>query len=292
MEVLRIINEPTAAALAYGLDKKSDQTILVFDLGGGTFDVSILEVGEGVFEVKATSGNNRLGGDDFDRRLMEYVAAEFKKEHGIDLLQDRMATQRLKEAAEKAKIELSGLQATNINLPFISAGPSGPLHLDMLITRAKFNELTKDLVEATMGPTHRALADAGLEPKDIDEIILVGGSTRIPAVQEAIRSIPWEGAQQGINPDECVAIGAAIQAGVLAGEVGDIVLVDVIPLSLGIETLGGVMTTLIERNTAIPTSKKRVFTTAADGQTAVDIHVLQGERAMAADNVTLWAASS
>ncbi len=287
LEVLRIINEPTAAALAYGLDKKSDQTILVFDLGGGTFDVSILEVGEGVFEVKATSGNNRLGGDDFDRRLMEYVAAEFKKEHGIDLLQDRMATQRLKEAAEKAKIELSGLQATNINLPFISAGPSGPLHLDMLITRAKFNELTKDLVEATMGPTHRALADAGLEPKDIDEIILVGGSTRIPAVQEAIRSILGKEPNKGINPDECVAIGAAIQAGVLAGEVKDIVLVDVIPLSLGIETLGGVMTTLIERNTAIPTSKKRIFTTAADGQTAVDIHVLQGERAMAADNVTL-----
>ena len=287
LEVLRIINEPTAAALAYGLDKKSDQTILVFDLGGGTFDVSILEVGDGVFEVKATSGNNRLGGDDFDRRLMEYVAAEFKKEHGIDLLQDRMATQRLKEAAEKAKIELSGLQATNINLPFISAGPSGPLHLDMLITRAKFNELTKDLVEATMGPTHRALADAGLEPKDIDEIILVGGSTRIPAVQEAIRSILGKEPNKGVNPDECVAIGAAIQAGVLAGEVKDIVLVDVIPLSLGIETLGGVMTTLIERNTAIPTSKKRVFTTAADGQTAVDIHVLQGERAMAADNVTL-----
>ena len=287
LEVLRIINEPTAAALAYGLDKKSDQTILVFDLGGGTFDVSILEVGDGVFEVKATSGNNRLGGDDFDRRLMEYVAAEFKKDHGIDLLQDRMATQRLKEAAEKAKIELAGLQATNINLPFISAGPSGPLHLDMLITRAKFNELTKDLVEATMGPTHRALADAGLEPKDIDEIILVGGSTRIPAVQEAIRSILGKEPNKGVNPDECVAIGAAIQAGVLAGEVKDIVLVDVIPLSLGIETLGGVMTTLIERNTAIPTSKKRVFTTAADGQTAVDIHVLQGERAMAADNVTL-----
>ncbi|NMB17430.1 MAG: molecular chaperone DnaK [Firmicutes bacterium] len=287
LEVARIINEPTAASLAYGLDKEADQTILVFDLGGGTFDVSILEVGDGVFQVKATSGNNRLGGDDFDRRLMEYVAGEFKKAHGIDLLQDRMATQRLKEAAEKAKIELSGLQATSINLPFISAGPSGPLHLDVLITRAKFNELTKDLVEATMGPTRRALADAGLEPKDIDEIILVGGSTRIPAVQEAIRNILGKEPHKGVNPDECVAIGAAIQAGVLAGEVKDIVLVDVIPLSLGIETLGGVMTTLIERNTSIPTTQKRIFTTAADGQPAVDIHVLQGERAMAADNVTL-----
>ncbi|MGI6036736.1 MAG: molecular chaperone DnaK [Limnochordia bacterium] len=287
LDVLRIINEPTAASLAYGLEKEEDQTILVFDLGGGTFDVSILELGDGVFEVKATSGNNRLGGDDFDERLMNHIADEFQRQHGIDLRQDRMAMQRLKEAAEKAKIELSGIQSTNINLPFISAGPAGPLHLDMDITRAKFNELTADLVEATMGPTRRALSDAGLSPSDIHKVILVGGSTRIPAVQEAIRKELGKEPHRGINPDECVAIGAAIQGGVLSGEVKDIVLLDVTPLSLGIETLGGVFTRLIDRNTTIPTSKKQVFTTAADGQTAVDIHVLQGERPMAADNVTL-----
>jgi len=287
LEVLRIINEPTAASLAYGLDKEDDQTILVFDLGGGTFDVSILELGEGVFEVKATSGNNHLGGDDFDQRIIDYVAGEFKKEHGIDLRKDKMALQRLKEAAEKAKIELSGRQTTNINLPFITAGSDGPKHLDMDLTRAKFNALTEDLVEATMGPTRQALSDAGLEPGDIDKVILVGGSTRIPAVQEAIRNVISKEPHKGINPDECVALGAAIQAGVLAGDVSDIVLLDVTPLSLGIETLGGVFTKLIDRNTTIPTNKKRVFTTAADNQTAVDIHVLQGERAMAADNVTL-----
>jgi molecular chaperone DnaK len=287
LEVLRIINEPTAAALAYGLDKSEDQTILVFDLGGGTFDVSILEIGDGVFEVKATSGNNRLGGDDFDQRVMNWLIAEFKRSNGVDLSKDRMAMQRLKEAAEKAKIELSGLSETSINLPFISMGPEGPLHLDTTLTRARFNELTRDLVEATMGPTRRALDDAGLSPKDIDRVILVGGSTRIPAVQEAIRDLMGKDPHKGVNPDEVVAIGAAIQAGVLAGEVKDIVLLDVTPLSLGIETLGGVFTKLIERNTTIPTSKKQIFSTAADNQTAVDIHVLQGERAMAADNVTL-----
>lgn len=287
LEVLRIINEPTAASLAYGLDKDNDHTILVFDLGGGTFDVSILELGDGVFEVKATSGNNRLGGDDFDRRIMDYLIAEFRREHGVDLSQDKMAMQRLKEAAEKAKIELSSLQSTNINLPFISANESGPLHLDINLTRAKFNELTADLVEATMGPTQRALDDAGLRPDQIDKIILVGGSTRIPAVQEAIRNKLGKEPSKGINPDECVAVGAAIQAGVLGGEVKDIVLLDVTPLSLGIETLGGVFTKLIERNTTIPTRKTQIFSTAADNQTAVDIHVLQGERPMAADNVTL-----
>jgi len=287
LEVLRIINEPTAAALAYGLDKEDDQTILVFDLGGGTFDVSILELGDGVFEVKATSGNNRLGGDDFDQRIIDYVAEEFKKEHGIDLRKDRMAHQRLKEAAEKAKIELSSMLSTNINLPFITADASGPKHLDMTLTRAKFEELTRDLVEATMGPTRQALADAGLEPKDIDKVILVGGSTRIPAVQEAIKKLIGKEPHKGVNPDEVVAMGAAIQAGVLVGEVHDVVLLDVTPLSLGIETLGGVFTKLIERNTTIPTSKSQIFTTAADGQTAVDIHVLQGERPMAADNITL-----
>ncbi len=287
LEVLRIINEPTAASLAYGLDKEGDQTILVYDLGGGTFDVSILELGDGVFEVKATSGNNHLGGDDFDQRVVDFLVAEFKKESGVDLSKDRMAMQRLRDAAEKAKIELSGLQQTNVNLPFITQGSDGPLHLDIDITRAKFNELTADLVEASMGPVRRALDDAGLGPDDIDRVILVGGSTRIPAVQEAIKRVMGKEPHKGVNPDEVVAVGAAIQGGVLAGEVKDVVLLDVTPLSLGIETLGGVFTRLIERNTTIPTSKKEVFSTAADNQTAVDIHVLQGERPMAADNVTL-----
>ncbi len=287
LEVLRIINEPTAAALAYGIDKEDASTILVFDLGGGTFDVSILELGDGVFEVKATSGNNKLGGDDFDQRLIDYIAAEFMKEHGIDLRQDRMALQRLKEAAEKAKIELSSLTSTTINLPFITADQTGPKHLEMTITRAKFNQLTEDLVEKTMGPLRQALADANLKPEDIDRILLVGGSTRIPAVQEAIRKYIGKEPDKGINPDECVAIGAAIQGGVLAGEVKDVVLLDVTPLSLGIETLGGVFTKIIERNTTIPTSKSQIFSTAADNQTSVEIHVLQGERPMAADNKTL-----
>jgi molecular chaperone DnaK len=287
LEVLRIINEPTAASLAYGIDKTNDQTILVFDLGGGTFDVSILELGDGVFEVKATSGNNRLGGDDFDQRIMNWMIAEFKKSQGLDLSKDRLAMQRLKEAAEKAKIELSGLTQTSINLPFISMGPSGPVHMDLTLSRAVFNELTHELVEATMGPAKRALSDAGMEAKDIDRVILVGGSTRIPAVQDAIRNLMGKEPHKGVNPDEVVSIGAAIQAGVLAGEVKDIVLLDVTPLSLGIETLGNVMTKLIERNTTIPTSQKQIFSTAADNQTAVDIHVLQGERPMAADNVTL-----
>ncbi|WP_003542313.1 molecular chaperone DnaK [Desulfotomaculum nigrificans] len=287
LEVLRIINEPTAAALAYGLDKEEDQTILVYDLGGGTFDVSILELGDGVFEVKATSGNNRLGGDDFDQRIMDYLVSEFKKETGVDLTKDKMAMQRLKEAAEKAKIELSGVLTTNINLPFISVGPDGPLHLDINLTRAKFDELTADLVEKTMGPTRQALADSGLDVKDINKILLVGGSTRIPAVQEAIRKFLGKEPHKGINPDECVAIGAAIQAGVLAGEVKDVLLLDVTPLSLGIETLGGVFTKLIERNTTIPTSKSQIFSTAADNQTSVEINVLQGERPMAADNKSL-----
>ncbi|MCL6610138.1 MAG: molecular chaperone DnaK [Peptococcaceae bacterium] len=287
LEVLRIINEPTAAALAYGLDKEEDQTILVFDLGGGTFDVSILELGDGVFEVKATSGNNRLGGDDFDQRIIDWMVTEFKKESGIDLRNDRMAMQRLKEAAEKAKIELSGVATTSINLPFITADANGPKHLEMTLSRAKFEEMTADLVEKTMGPTRQALADSGLEPKDIHKVLLVGGSTRIPAVQDAIRKFLGKEPHKGINPDECVAIGAAIQAGVLAGEVKDVLLLDVTPLSLGIETLGGVFTRLIERNTTIPTSKSQIFSTAADGQTTVEIHVLQGERAMAADNKTL-----
>ena len=287
LEVLRIINEPTAAALAYGLDKEEEQTVLVFDLGGGTFDVSILELGDGVFEVKATSGNNRLGGDDFDQRVIDYLATEFKKDSGIDLRNDKMAMQRLKEAAEKAKIELSGLATSNINLPFISADAGGPKHLDITLSRAKFDEMTADLVEKTMGPTRQALSDSGLQAKDIHKILLVGGSTRIPAVQEAIRKFLGKEAHKGINPDECVAVGAAIQAGVLSGEVKDVVLLDVTPLSLGIETLGGVSTRLIERNTTIPTSKSQIFSTASDGQTTVEIHVLQGERTMAGDNKTL-----
>jgi len=287
LEVKRIINEPTAAALAYGLDKGEDQTILVYDLGGGTFDVSILELGDGVFEVKATSGNNRLGGDDFDQRIMDWMIEEFKKAHGVDLSQDRMALQRLKEAAEKAKKELSSTTSTNINLPFITATSAGPLHLDLTLTRAQFEKMIEDLIEKTMGPARQALADAGLEPKDIDKVILVGGSTRIPAVQEAIRKLIGKEPHKGINPDECVALGAAIQAGVLAGEVKDVLLLDVTPLSLGIETLGGIFTRIIERNTTIPCSKSKIFTTAADNQTSVEIHVLQGERELAKDNKTL-----
>lgn len=287
LEVQRIINEPTAAALAYGLDKGEDQTILVYDLGGGTFDVSILELGEGVFEVKATSGNNRLGGDDFDQRIIDFLATEFKKDTGIDLRNDKMAMQRLKEAAEKAKIELSGVATSNINLPFISADAGGPKHLDINLTRAKFEEMTADLVEKTMGPTRQAMSDAGMQPKDIDKVLLVGGATRMPAVQEAIRKFLGKEPHKGINPDECVAIGAAIQAGVLAGDVKDVLLLDVTPLSLGIETLGGVFTRLIERNTTIPTAKSQIFSTASDGQTTVEIHVLQGERSMAGDNKTL-----
>lgn len=287
LEVLRIINEPTAAALAYGLDKGEDHTILVFDLGGGTFDVSILELGDGVFEVKATHGNNRLGGDDFDERVMNYLVAEFKKEHGIDLASDKMAAQRLREAAEKAKIELSGVLTTNVNLPFITADQTGPKHLDINITRAKFDELTADLVEATMGPTRQAMSDAGFNPKDIDKVILVGGSTRIPAVQDAIKKFLGKEPHRGVNPDECVAVGAAIQAGVLVGDVKDVLLLDVTPLSLGIETLGGVCTKIIERNTTIPSSKSQTFSTAADNQPSVDIHVLQGEREMASYNKTL-----
>lgn len=287
LDVLRIINEPTAASLAYGLEKDEDQMILVFDMGGGTFDVSILELGDGVFEVKSTSGNNRLGGDDFDNRIVDYVAEEFQKQNGIDLRKDNMALQRLREAAEKAKIELSSMVSTNINLPFITADETGPKHLDITLTRAKFEELTQDLIEASMGPTKRAIEDAGLQPNEIDKVILVGGSTRIPAVQEAIKEFIGKEPHKGVNPDEVVAMGAAIQAGVLSGEVDDIVLLDVTPLSLGIETLGGVFTKLIERNTTIPTSKSQIFTTAADNQTSVDIHVLQGERPMAADNVTL-----
>ncbi len=287
LEVLRIINEPTAAALAYGLDKGEDHTILVFDLGGGTFDVSILELGDGVFEVKATNGNNRLGGDDFDERVMNWLIAEFKKEQGIDLTTDRMATQRLREAAEKAKIELSSVLTTNVNLPFVTADQSGPKHMDINLTRAKFEELTADLVENTMGPTRQALSDSGLSAKEIHKVILVGGSTRIPAVQEAIKKFLGQEPHRGVNPDECVAVGAAIQAGVLVGEVKDVLLLDVTPLSLGIETLGGVYTKIIERNTTIPTSKSQSFSTAADNQPSVDIHVLQGEREMAAYNKTL-----
>ncbi|CEG27919.1 molecular chaperone DnaK [Bacillus sp. B-jedd] len=288
LEVERIINEPTAAALAYGLDKmEEDQTILVYDLGGGTFDVSILELGDGVFEVKATAGDNRLGGDDFDQAVIDYLVDQFKKENGIDLSQDKMAVQRLKDAAEKAKKDLSGVTSTQISLPFITAGAAGPLHLDVTLTRAKFDELTANLVERTMGPTRQALSDAGLSASEIDKVILVGGSTRIPAVQEAIKRATGKEPHRGVNPDEVVAMGAAIQGGVISGDVKDIVLLDVTPLSLGIETMGGVMTKLIERNTTIPTSKSQIFSTAADNQTAVDIHVLQGERPMASHNKTL-----
>ncbi len=287
LEVERIINEPTAAALAYGLDKGDAHKILVYDLGGGTFDVSLMEVGDGVFEVLATGGDTHLGGDDFDNRLIDYIASEFQKENGIDLKQDRMALQRLKEAAEKAKIELSGLMSVNVNLPFITADATGPKHLDVTISRAKFNELTADLVDRTIVPLTQALKDAGLTAKDIDKVILVGGSTRIPAVQEAVQRVTGKEPYKGINPDECVAIGAAIQGGVLGGDVKDVVLLDVTPLSLGIETLGGVFTKLIERNTTIPVKQTQVFSTAADGQTSVDVHVLQGEREFAADNKTL-----
>ncbi|MDZ4132125.1 MAG: molecular chaperone DnaK, partial [Dethiobacteria bacterium] len=287
LEVLRIINEPTAAALAYGLDKKGEHKILVFDLGGGTFDVSVLELGDDVVEVKATSGNNRLGGDDFDQRIVEYVADEFKKDQGIDLRTDRMALQRLSEAAEKAKVEISSVTSTDINLPFITATQDGPKHLNVTLTRAKFDELTADLVEKTMGPTRQALSDAGLTAAEIDRIILVGGSTRIPAVQEAIRKLLGKEPHKGVNPDEVVALGAAYQAAVLGGEAKDVLLLDVTPLSLGIETLGGVYTKIIDRNTTIPTEKKQIFSTAADNQTSVEIHVLQGERAMASDNKTM-----
>ena len=288
LEVERIINEPTAAALAYGLDKTDeDQTILVYDLGGGTFDVSILELGDGVFEVKSTAGDNRLGGDDFDQVIIDYLVEQFKKENGIDLSKDKMALQRLKDAAEKAKKDLSGVASTQISLPFITAGEAGPLHLEVTLSRAKFEEISADLVERTMGPTRQALKDAGLSASEIDKVILVGGSTRIPAVQEAIKKETGKEPHKGVNPDEVVAMGAAIQGGVITGDVKDVVLLDVTPLSLGIETMGGVFTKLIDRNTTIPTSKSQVFSTAADSQTAVDIHVLQGERPMAQDNKTL-----
>ena len=289
LDVLRIVNEPTAASLAYGIDKTDDHTIMVYDLGGGTFDVSILDVGDGVFEVKATNGDTHLGGDDFDKKIMDWMVDEFKKAEGIDLSTDRMAMQRLREAAEKAKIELSGVMSTNINLPFITAGADGPKHLDMDLTRAKFEAMTSDLVERTMGPVRQAMSDAGLSKSDISKVILVGGSSRIPAVQAAIKDFMGKDPYKGVNPDECVAVGAAIQAGVLSGEegTGNVLLLDVTPLSLGIETLGGVFTKIIDRNTTIPTSKKQVFSTAADNQPSVDIHVLQGEREMAADNKTL-----
>lgn len=287
LEVERIINEPTAASLAYGLEKDASQKIMVFDLGGGTFDVSILELGDGVFEVMATSGNNHLGGDDFDNKVIDWLADEFKKENGVNLKADKMALQRLKEAAEKAKIELSSTLKTEINLPFITATAEGPKHLQMDLSRAKFDELTADLVDATRGPVNQALADAEISGADLGRVILVGGSSRIPAVQAAVKGITGKDADKSVNPDECVAVGAAIQAGVLAGEVNDVLLLDVTPLSLGIETLGGVSTKLIERNTTIPTKKSQVFSTAADNQTAVDIHVLQGEREMARDNKTL-----
>ncbi|MCL6540102.1 MAG: molecular chaperone DnaK [Roseiflexus sp.] len=287
LEVLRIINEPTAAALAYGLDKKKDETILVFDLGGGTFDVSVLEVGDGVVEVKATNGDTHLGGDDYDQRIVNWLIDEFRKDQGIDLSKDRQALQRLKEAAEKAKIELSSMSETEINLPFITADASGPKHLQMRLSRAKFEQLTADLTERLKGPFFQALKDAGLKPSDLDEVVLVGGSTRMPVVIDLVRKLTGKEPNRSVNPDEVVAIGAAIQAGVLGGDVKDVVLLDVTPLSLGVETLGGVMTKLIERNTTIPTRKSEIFSTAADGQTAVDIHVLQGERELAADNMTL-----
>ncbi len=287
LEVERIINEPTAAALAYGIDKEADQKIIIYDLGGGTFDVSVIEMGDGVQEVLATAGNNRLGGDDFDERIINYLIDEFKKSNGIDLRNDKMAMQRLKEAAEKAKIELSGMTTTNINLPFITADATGPKHMDVTLTRAKFNEMTADLVEATMGPLKQALADANLTPAQIDKLLLVGGSTRIPAVVDAVKNYIGKEPFKGINPDECVAIGAALQAGVLGGEVKGLLLLDVTPLSLGLETLGGVMTKIIDRNTTIPVKRSQIFSTAADGQTSVEVHVLQGEREMAKDNKTL-----
>ena len=287
LEVKRIINEPTAAALAYGLDKENEQKIMVYDLGGGTFDVSILEIGDGIVEVLATAGDTRLGGDDFDQRVMDYLVAEFKKAEGIDLSNDKVAMQRLKEAAEKAKIELSGMTTTAVNLPYITADATGPKHLDVTVTRAKFDELTADLVERTMKPVRQAMSDAGLKPSDLHKVLLVGGSTRIPAVQDAVKGITGTEGFKGINPDECVAVGAAIQGGVLTGDVKDVVLLDVTPLSLGIETMGGVFTRLIDRNTTIPTRKSQIFSTAADGQTSVEVHVLQGEREMAAYNKTL-----